>query len=642
MEDINQLKKRVNLLEYIKEQYSLGKETKSNGGLLYKNCPICKSTSTKAGDNGHFFINPNTNSYSSFSSACSCKGGSIIDFMIEAEHLTQQEAIQKLYKITGEEQQSNYSTNQNRNIIQTTEIKTDNEETEKTKAFILQEIQKKNIDSVVQELSKRGISKEIAEKYNIFISNQTGKQRLYIPIIENNTPIAYVSRAIEETDSQRYKNSKGEIVPFNRIYITEKPKEKEVIYLCEGIFDALSIEEMQKKAIALNSTSNTNKFIEYMKEHIQTASKYHYILCFDNDTAGEKATKEMKEALQELKINHQVLDIPKDYKDINEWYIAVDKQYFKEQINTYNKQSIFEYINTSFLNDIEKLETYKGRTTGFKELDKAINGVIPGLYVLGAISSLGKTTFISQLGDQLASSGEKIIFFSLEQSKFELTAKSISRQTFIINPRQAKTSLSIMQSTDIADITLEAVREYQETANNTIRVEGNFDMNVNTIRNYIENYIAVTGIKPIVILDYLQILRPINEKLTDKQQVDFNISELKRISRDNDIPIFVICSFNRDNYIKQVDFTSFKESGAIEYGADVVMGLQLKAIKQIEDEKSINKQRNIINNAKDQDIREVELIGLKNRNGKSYFKCSYKYYAPFNYFEEIEKVEGNI
>lgn len=29
MEDINQLKQRVNLLEYIKEQYSLGKETKS-------------------------------------------------------------------------------------------------------------------------------------------------------------------------------------------------------------------------------------------------------------------------------------------------------------------------------------------------------------------------------------------------------------------------------------------------------------------------------------------------------------------------------------------------------------------------------------------------------------------------------------
>ncbi len=199
-----------------------------------------------------------------------------------------------------------------------------------------------------------------------------------------------------------------------------------------------------------------------------------------------------------------------------------------------------------------------------------------------------------------------------------------------------------MQNTDVADITMEAVREYQEIANNTIIVEGNFDMNVNTIRNYIENYIAVTGIKPIVILDYLQILRPINEKLTDKQQVDFNISELKRISRDNDIPIFVICSFNRDNYIKQVDFTSFKESGAIEYGADVVMGLQLKAMEQVENEKEVNKQRNMINNAKGQNVRDIELIGLKNRNGKSFFKCSYKYYAPYNYFEEVPTMEDNV
>ena len=82
-------------------------------------------------------------------------------------------------------------------------------------------------------------------------------------------------------------------------------------------------------------------------------------------------------------------------------------------------------------------------------------------------------------------------------------------------------------------------------ANNTIIVEGNFNVTVNTIRDYIEQYILFTGIKPVVILDYLQILRPLNDKMTDKQQVDFNVTELKRVSRDFDIPIFVICSFNR-------------------------------------------------------------------------------------------------
>ena len=285
------------------------------------------------------------------------------------------------------------------------------------------------------------------------------------------------------------------------------------------------------------------------------------------------------------------------------------------------------------------MNNYKGRSTGFKELDKKINGVYPGLYVLGAISSLGKTTYIHQLADQMASKGEKIIFFSLEQSKFELVAKGVSRQTFLINPREAKTSLAIMQNTDIADITIEAVRNYQEIAGNTIIVEGNFDMNVKTIRNYVESYIKTTGNRPIVILDYLQILKPINDRLTEKQQVDFNVSELKRISRDNDIPIFIICSFNRENYSTTVDFTSFKESGAIEYGADVVMGLQLKIMEDLGEKESVKSKREKINTAKAQTPREVNLIGLKNRNGKSYFKCSYRYYPAFNYFEEIPTLE---
>lgn len=453
-------------------------------------------------------------------------------------------------------------------------------------------------------------------------------------------PKAYISRALEPTDKIRYKNSKGEIIPFNREYITIEPGANKNIYLCEGIFDALSIEEMGKKAIALNSTSNVNKFIEYMKQY-PTASKYNYILCFDNDTAGEKATNEMQTALKKLNISHAVLEIPKDYKDVNDWYVAnlSNMDTFKEGLNPYNKDTIFSYINNSFLNDISKMKNYKGRSTGFTILDKQINGVYPGLYVLGAISSLGKTTYIHQLADQMASRGEKVIFFSLEQSKFEIVAKGISRQTFLINPKEAKTSLAIMQNTNIADITIEAVRNYQEIASNSIVIEGNFDMTVKTIRNYVESYISATGYKPVVILDYLQILRPVNDRWTEKQQVDFNVSELKRISRDNDIPIFIICSFNRENYSTTVDFTSFKESGAIEYGADVVMGLQLKAMELADKEKTLNKKREMINNAKAQTPREVDLIGLKNRNGKSYFKCSYRFYPAYNYFEEVATLE---
>ena len=44
--------------------------------------------------------------------------------------------------------------------------------------------------------------------------------------------------------------------------------------------------------------------------------------------------------------------------------------------------------------------------------------------------------------------------------------------------------------------------------------------------------------------------------------------------------------------------------------------------------------REKINEAKSETPRKVQLIGLKNRNGKSYFKCEYNFYPAFNYFEE--------
>ena len=50
----------------------------------------------------------------------------------------------------------------------------------------------------------------------------------------------------------------------------------------------------------------------------------------------------------------------------------------------------------------------------------------------------------------------------------------------------------------------------------------------------------------------------------------------------------------------------------------------------------ISEIREKINNAKNEEPRRVQLVGLKNRNGRSYFKCDYKYYPQFNYFEEAD------
>ena len=129
-----------------------------------------------------------------------------------------------------------------------------------------------------------------------------------------------------------------------------------------------------------------------------------------------------------------------------------------------------------------------------------------------------------------------------------------------------------------------------------------------------------------MIIDYLQILAPYNDRATDKQNTDKAVMELKRISRDYKTPVIGISSFNRANYSVAVTMEAFKESGAIEYSSDILIGLQLKGA---------GKKDFDANEAKKKSPREIELVILKNRNGSTGDRIELQYYPLFNYFKEV-------
>ena len=89
---------------------------------------------------------------------------------------------------------------------------------------------------------------------------------------------------------------------------------------------------------------------------------------------------------------------------------------------------IYGYLNGKFDLDLEGFRQFSGRKTGYGNIDQIVS-LYPGLYVLGAVSSLGKTTFACQPSDQLARSGDHVLYFSLEQSRLELVTKGLSRLT---------------------------------------------------------------------------------------------------------------------------------------------------------------------------------------------------------------------
>lgn len=307
-----------------------------------------------------------------------------------------------------------------------------------------------------------------------------------------------------------------------------------------------------------------------------------------------------------------------------------------------------EYLKSTFSSDLELFQRSNLIKTGFKNYDNETGGLFPSLYVIGAISSLGKTTFMHQMCDNIARAGVPVLFFSLEQSALELITKSIARINAAHCIEQGKKgadlavyckpAIYLRQHGIQTEQSKQALEEYKSTiADNMNIIEGNFETNAEYIREYTKHYITKTGRAPVVVVDYLQIMQaPNGNGSGNKDSIDFNVTELKRISRDFNIPVFVISSFNRMNYMNQVSFESFKESGGIEYTADVLIGLQLKILGEDQifskEKGNENEKRKMIKEAKNKIPREIQLCCLKNRNGRSSFDLNFLYYPNYDLF----------
>lgn len=303
---------------------------------------------------------------------------------------------------------------------------------------------------------------------------------------------------------------------------------------------------------------------------------------------------------------------------------------------TFRLSNMKQYLHTAMQTEMQEFVEGGKIKSGYKNLD-AVTNLYPGLYVIGAISSLGKTTFIHQMADQIAESGNPILFFSLEQSTLELASKSLSRIMARKSGANAMTSLQIRKNGADQRVT-EAVETYDTYAENMLIAECTFRATIDTIEGTVKNYIEKTGKKPVVVVDYLQVIQPpADSRLNAKDLVDMHVRRLKQLQSDNRLVLIVISSLNRQNYLTQIDFESFKESGGIEYTADVVWGLQLEVLHDpiFDKQANINEKRQKVKDAKAANPRKIELVCLKNRFGVSSYSCMFDYFPQYDYYRPI-------
>ena len=293
------------------------------------------------------------------------------------------------------------------------------------------------------------------------------------------------------------------------------------------------------------------------------------------------------------------------------------------------------YLNQRIVEDIRKSKNYAKRKTGFWNIDDQ-QIFSPGLYVLGATPACGKTTFAWQLLDQFAQNGEFCIFCSYEMSSLELFSKSLARELFIRDRQATLTAADIRNGRTSESFESVLINLCTDTSN-AINLLELRDESIDDLLRILKPYCSNKDKSPIVCLDYLQIVPvPENQKLnSDKARIDSIVHKLKSFQRETNTTFIVISSFNRLNYFQQVSFEAFKESGNIEYSADVVWALQLNVVNQIKIGDNISSTRKKFEDAKLSQPRQIQLKCLKNRQGNNY-DCFFDYYSAHDFFEPCD------
>lgn len=299
----------------------------------------------------------------------------------------------------------------------------------------------------------------------------------------------------------------------------------------------------------------------------------------------------------------------------------------------------------SFIDRMMMVDRDSAIPTGIQDLDEFLGGgMLPGLYVLGAESSVGKTSLALQMAYNISDAGHDVLFYTCEQSADELTAKGISRLTKAVAqrigwPDRGLSSRSVLyKSSEWAnrnpdrEILERAAELYEAGASRLWIIEADMTreddgrgpgqrIGLDTISAGIKRHHDLMGRNPVVFVDYLQILdmdmstEKFTDKRTDKQRMDDAITTLRGYSKDYQIPVVVISSLNRAAYGGPTEYQSFKESGAIEYSSDVLMGMFYEGLSAGQKKSDQDLNRQIRDENRGARYTNLELRILKNRNG---------------------------
>ncbi|MED6300416.1 MAG: replicative DNA helicase [Verrucomicrobiota bacterium] len=230
----------------------------------------------------------------------------------------------------------------------------------------------------------------------------------------------------------------------------------------------------------------------------------------------------------------------------------------------------------------ENRGTIQGLATGFRDIDKLLNGMHSGqMIVIAARPSMGKTSLAMNIAEHVSVDQEKAVaIFSLEMTTQDLVQRLLCSRARV---NGQKIRAGIPDSGDFPKL----MKAAGELSKSKMLIDETPGISIMEMRAKARRMKQRDNIE-LLIVDYLQLMRSNTKRGNDNRQIE--ISEisagLKALAKELHIPVIVVAQVNRNPEERKGGrprISDLRESGSIEQDADVV-GLLMRPEHYAEDD----------------------------------------------------------
>jgi len=212
----------------------------------------------------------------------------------------------------------------------------------------------------------------------------------------------------------------------------------------------------------------------------------------------------------------------------------------------------------------------QGVLTGFRNLDRVLNGLRPGnLIIVAGRPSMGKTQLLLQMSRNCARNGNPPLFFSLEMSHRELIHRLVFAEARVSEQEVRGRGDPFGEAERLKDI-------YRELMELDMWIDDSPSVKTTEAQRRMVSLMAREDVD-VMFFDHVSLAGDVLRNENEVQRLGAITKGLKAISRICNVPVVVASQLSREVSKSRSDHRPWLEdlrsSGELEQNADVVLGL---------------------------------------------------------------------